>query len=266
MSASIKNAFGTAMTDDEYGENWVASSVALDRDNDYAWMASQLGSAHLVLDVGAGAGRGLYQLARNGARVICVEINARLLKEAATYLTLMHIPVSVCDVVEVVSHHQGPPGTVLLVKGDLMDPALDELPAGAFKAVTCWLIGANPTQITKTIGVPIAEHSGATGPVYRQAVQGRCRDLGLKLLCPNGALHFVDRAFMSSWNHKTQLREHEQKVRGAEVGEAFSIGVEEVMFRRSGLGMWASGVQLVPNQRLPSEGITALQSVIARRR
>lgn len=265
MSASIESAFGTAMTEDEYGQQWVASSAAMDRDNDYGWMAAQLGPKGRVLDVGAGGGRGLHQLAKLGARVLCVEINPRLIQEATTFLALADVPVTTCRMADVLAQIDGPPGSVLLVNGDLMDPVLDTLPFGSFAAVTCWLIGANPAQIEKTIGTPIAQHSNRTGVDYRKVIQGRCRDLALQLLSPGGALHLVDRAYMSSWNHKTGLRHDGQREKQAELGAGFAVAYDDVLFRRSGLGRTASKVQLIPNQPLPAAGVTALQSILARR-
>ena len=203
--------FGLAMTEQQYGENWQCNAQNFADMGEYDWMASQLGAHSLILEIGCGAGESTLRLAKLCKKVLVIESNDYLIKQAETRLLSSGLSVCKVNSINQLTQILVADNQAILVHDDIFNLDLEKhLAQFRFEAIVCWLIGSHPEHIGTHLSKNAATLAGTDMAAYREKIQRRAALLGQSCLVNNGLLHIVDRVGISSWNDKTQLRQDTQ--------------------------------------------------------
>ncbi len=181
---------------EKYARDWsFGHAQNLSTNGHYKWMAKFLAGQKLVLEIGAGDGRGTIALVENGSAVVSIEKNPYCFELAKHNLLEAGIPLvtaprgrvatessSTPEVFEETVVAEIPSEGVLLLGGDIMfDARLHEwLKFNApFDGIACWNIGSHRLD--------------AESQNFRLRVQNCVYDLAHEILHSGGTLHIVDR-------------------------------------------------------------------------
>lgn len=256
--------FGIPMNALQYAEEWQRSAEAFSSANHYAWMSDQLGDMKRVIEVGCGSGTSTEALVATGRHILVIESNQHCATISHDRLKSKGIPVEIISVGQLGSLVSwGEVGVKLLVEDILSTELEKQLPHGWFDAVVCWMTGSNPEHIGTSIGKPYMNFDGSEMPAYRQKVQGRCYELGARVLRGEGIVHIVDRAAISSWSDKDQLRLDLAKTLGSVAGARYSLSKDDCFLRKLTEGLSQSSIQYVSQVPAGSKGVVVLTSARA---
>lgn len=251
------------MTPLEYANEWHQSALSFSYNGHYAWMAEQLGTAPLVLEVGCGAGISTWALAVSGRRVIALEENSDAVSLATDYLRKQGISVEVTTTDGVTG---ALPAQVCIVHANIFDQGVSEIFGQAsYDAIVCWLIGGLPDRIGDHLGSSSAELTPDHMREYREAVHRRCFELGQNCLVPNGTVHIVDRMGLRSWRDKDEQRMQLAKYHRELAGGHYAVDKANTFFRRMTDTLNTSQIQYAATATPAASVITALASIKALR-
>ncbi|MGA9701156.1 class I SAM-dependent methyltransferase [Pseudomonas sp.] len=259
---TAKSKFGVPMNSGEYAKEWQVNSAGFESHGDYKWMATQLGNADTVLEIGCGSGNGTLELAKQGRRFVVIEPNAELAQMALN--TLRNANISVDYVAASALHTTLPTGNVI-IDADIFDKSLDRLLASTqFDAIVCWLIGAEPERVASNLNVAFDEFQGGEPTLYRERLHARCGELGALCLKPRGLIHVVDRQGVSHMDDCKPfipiIVENHSKV----FGPRYSVSSQSISFRELSTSLAAdSRMQYSSNQTVTAKGILIFVSVKA---
>ena len=192
MSTPLSNSM-TAMTPQQYADEWERSSSDHKRFFHYKWISSQLIEPKLVLEIGCGAGYGTEELLASGAKVVSIEINIDLLNKAADYLeskgyTIGKVPLSQIDNINLDTDIQ-----CYIIEADIFDKNLDALfQRATFDYVLFSFFGAAPEHAAKGLNTSTEQLDNKFAFNYRE--KGTVRAFEIKNLCGEQCkLAIVDR-------------------------------------------------------------------------
>lgn len=257
---------GRPMTASEYASEWESEARGFHTRSDYRWMAEMLGAAQVVLEVGCGAGEGTAELMRLGKGVVVIEQNDHLLEMAERRWASLGVPFQRVRSDQKIG--QPCPGAIHIVKASILDASLPlRLAQSGIDCIACWLIGSEPSTIAQVLGVALDTFAGAEMAQYRWVVHRRCYELGLSLLRPDGAVHFVDRCAIAGWNTKSIRRAEHAEEHAREAGSHYEVSGEHVMLRRIVGQFRRSEIQyLIDREAGDLKYVPVLASIRARRR
>lgn len=256
--------FGRAMTPAEYAAEWTKSANDFAAMGAYQWMAQQLGTATNVAEIGGGSGASTLQLLKDGRAVTSIDVNQQLVDSAQAYLqntgmrtqllTMADLPVGPATAV---------PAARALVANALSKDPDNAMQPSSLDAIICWMIGASPDVIERTLARPVEAFTGQEPADYREVVHRRCFVLGESWLKTGGTVHLVDRVVIRSWQDKDSMRDQAAAMYQTLAGKGYSIHRGNVFLRKlEGLG--GSAIQYAaPVEVASSRGVIALCSVKA---
>lgn len=225
-------AVWTAMSPEQYGDEWAASAAKFAANGHYDWMVQQLGSRDRVLEVGCGSGEATLCLARAGKRVTVIEVNGHLISKTVSLLDRHGISADVVNVADIVG---GKDGGVTIIEANLFDPALPSSLSFPFDAIACWMTGGHPQLLADRLAKDPYEFQGEEMAIYRQHVHKHCYDLGRSILNKGGIVHVVDRMGITSWNDKDEVRSDLADIHLELFEKSYSISKKDCYLRRIGI-------------------------------
>jgi predicted O-methyltransferase YrrM len=249
-------AFGIAMTDAQYMQNWAKESASLEGIGAYTWMAVHLAGASRVLEVGCGSGRGTLALLSSPRQVIAVEAN-----EAALSATEALLDTNGFSSVRVpaLGLAAGRPEDVVLVEASFLDVADKATANLRLDAVACWNIGAAPALIATHNAVsPESLPPQAIGE-YRLAVQRACYRLAARAMDKGALVHVVDRTAVDVKQMKlmaTELTRMQQEICGP------GVSIDPVRTVLHPYTIPSSMIQYLAAQALPPNATRAFGSTV----
>jgi len=261
-----QHSFGIPMNATQYADEWQKSSKAFSDSGHYSWMASLLGNASTVLEVGCGSGISTLALSSPGRRILSVDSHASSVSSARSLLIGHNIDAETISLSEAGKMIPWSGSPIKLLTHDILSDKLqDLLQENAFDAIVCWLIGSYPDHIGLTLGIPAGDFNGSEMPRYRELIQKRCYELGQKVLTSSGIVHVVDRGAIRSWSDKDQMRDELAKVQANIAGPGYQVSKVDCMLRKLPDGLTQSKIQYVAHTSAAAASVLVFASSAARR-
>ncbi len=216
---------------EEYSNDWEDNGSWFNKNGLYDWMAGELGTQDIVLEIGTGAGYSTIALSEISNKVISLESNLYCLNKTKELLDRNNVRNKLVklgkenyqqDIYDVtygeISLTKNELGSVTLVEGDVLrwENVISWLQSEGItpSAVVCWLIGTgkNKGKDSLIVNARLKRPSD-----YRRLVHKTIYDDAKKILKPNGKIHMVDRGvtfpdaegekYLSDWrlNHIEQV-------------------------------------------------------------
>ena len=257
--------FGTPMTASQYATEWKRSADAFSSAGHYAWMSEQLGTAPHVIEIGCGSGTSTQALATVGRRVLCIESNRPSVDATLSHLAALGLNAEEIGLSDLSSLGSWTGSNVKIINIDAFSPELIfSLPPASFDAVLCWMTGTHPEHIGQSLNISYLDFDGGEMARYRQKIQARSYELGLKALKVEGLVQVVDRAAIRSWAQKDQMRVELAEMQRDLAGPDFNIAKGESFLRKMSDGLSQSNIQYVASVPNGFDGILVLTSTKAR--
>lgn len=192
MSTPLSSSM-TAMTPQQYADEWGSSSSDHKRFSHYKWISSHLVEPKLVLEIGCGVGYGTEELLASGAKVVSIEINTDLLNKAADNLVEAGYTVNKLSLSQIGSLDLEDDIQSYLIEADIFDKSLDSFfQRITFDHVIFSFFGAAPEHAAKGLNTTVEQLDDKFAFNYRE--MGTARAFEIKNLCGNQCkLVIVDR-------------------------------------------------------------------------
>ncbi|KZP80125.1 hypothetical protein A3460_05330 [Enterobacter roggenkampii] len=172
----------TAMTPQQYANEWGKSSSDHKRFSDYKWIASHIINPKTVLEIGCGVGYGTQEVLALGAVVVSIEINTDLLNVAASNLTQSGYKVKKINLSQINTINIDSDIQCYLVEADIFDKNLDSLFQSInFDHVLFSFFGAAPAHAAKGLNTTVALLDNKFASSYRE--MGTTRAFEIKKMC-----------------------------------------------------------------------------------
>lgn len=256
--------FGVPMNAEQYAEEWKKSAEAFSSANHYNWMGEQLGNVKRVIEVGCGSGASTESLVAAGRQILVIESNQHCAQFSHDRLKSKGIQVEMISISQLNGLTSWDKIGVKLLVQDIFSTQFEQhLPHGWFDAIVCWMIGSNPEHIGLSIGKPYMSFDGSEMPAYREKIQKRGYELGCNALKKGGIVHVVDRASISNWSDKDQLRGYLAESLGSVAGSRYNLTKGDCFLRKLTEGLSQSSIQYVSQVPASFNGVLVLTSVRA---
>ena len=263
MTKTVLNA-GRPMTLLEYAQEWQKSAEVIASANHYPWMCDQLGRMKRIIEVGCGSGTSTEALVAEGRQVLVIEANQHCASISHDRLLSKGIPVELILIDQLNNLASWENVGVKLLVEDILSNRLEEmLPHKWFDAIVCWLIGSNPEHVATSLGMHHLNFKGPEMSNYRLKVQKRCFDYGTRVLKNDGVVHIVDRAGISSWFDKDQLRTELAATLSSVAGSSYALSKGDCILRKLSDELKKSSVPYIAQTQPNFNGVVVLASVKA---
>ncbi len=257
--------FGRLMTAEEYAREWEENARHFEKHGFYTMPLERLGKPKAVLEIGCGSGRSTLALAKKRHRVVAMEINATAARSAHDFLSVNGIRTQLTDALPSAHEVEKGAAQVIIVTGNIL--ADDALASGTDwhpDAVICWFIGAQLDVIAAFFGKPTIKLTSDDVRMYRLSLQGKCYEVGRKMLHGNGLVQIADRMRLASWQDKDQARDELVQTQSELAGPDFQISRSSTFLSRVSGGFDGSSIQYLTQS--PDSNVRVVTSVIATKR
>ncbi len=260
--SEIHPEFGKLMTAEEYAKEWQENSSQFERLGYYAMPLQRLGRPGTVMEIGCGSGRSTLALARKGHTVVAVEINETAAQSAREYLSGNGIETELTRTFPTGEQDPASLPAVTIVVGDANAAGeLTNQGGMQYDAVLCWFVGAQLDVIADFHGKPTTELTSEDVRHYRLAMQGRCYDIGRRVLRRGGIVQVVDRMRLVSWQDKDAARENLAGMQADIAGPGYALSKATTFLAKISGVFEGSGIQYLKDS--PEAQVRVVTSVIA---
>jgi SAM-dependent methyltransferase len=257
--SEIHPEFGKLMTAEEYAREWQENSSQFERLGYYVMPLQRLGGPRTVMEIGSGSGRSTLSLARKGHTIVAVEINETAAQSAHEYLSGNGIETRLTRTFPV--GDQDLPRVTIVVGDANAAGELTNQGGMKFDAVLCWFVGAQLDVIADFHGKPTTELTSEDVRNYRLAMQGRCYDIGRRVLRRGGIVQVVDRMRLVSWQDKDAARENLARMQADIAGPDYVLSKATTFLAKISGVFEGSGIQYLKDS--PEAQVRVVTSVIA---
>ncbi|KAA0570130.1 class I SAM-dependent methyltransferase [Azospirillum sp. Sh1] len=252
---------GTAMTPQQYAEEWEISSSAFDKNGHYKWMAEQFCNGDVVLEVGCGSGLGTMALCEKFNKIISVEVSEECIDRTVATLRSAGVAYEVSDIENMNSDTITSSSKVSVLHASIFNEGIkSKITGGNFSAIACWLFGANPYTISDHYGSTPQRLKGSEISKYREDAQRHCFQLGEHILVSGGIVSMVNRMGFAAGATEPEFinaLSDEYKVLS---GSAYTITPKNTVIRAIDSEMKSSRISYVTSQL---SNLTVLTSTVA---